>query len=659
MTMEGIVISFDNSKIVRSIGSPKHNGGKKFLPRRSKSTDYSGEGRSDRRSNSARAITSKKSPMKRCKSANLALLGESSDSSSDSTNGQWQRPTVHKSTSSSNLLRQARASSMKKSKSVKGLPLSAIESNKQPQSKLSIDRKEMPEKESRMKKVRSDNQLNTQRKQSSVRRSKSGGSLSSALENKTEYSSSQPSNTVKKTRSKRIPKVCSDSRLESPMDRKEPSSSYSATAVKMTRSKRMKKAKSESRLNIQGKESLSASADYSLSSSKKSNKDGSSDSSKTLQTMKIPRVRSKNTLKSHISQMKRATSEYGLSSFKTRANMVSSSREPPKVPETTTTTIKRAKSDCSVNALIDFDVSSTNSRMTQSKVTVIHKDTLSTLTSSSTETLSTETNKITKATKSVTFGAAFGSGRIYPYTDKQDPTSKWYSKEDLKMLFEHELQIVRRSSLVGRDNVSKKGTKTLHCCWRGLEHARDKFFKAEHIANHVRLILNIQEELRHTSKSEDNRVEELRRRCRSSTKEDRLKAFKLAKQDAWDILRDQPVVNQPTPIANAPSRGISRSNSLKNLKALLSTPKAKSQSKRDCLATPMRNHLLDLSVPLSDDTSTNVKLPQRTASRSNSLRNLKIILSTPGPKRKTKRDYFEKLRPTEFKAPLTNAATAC
>ena len=148
----------------------------------------------------------------------------------------------------------------------------------------------------------------------------------------------------------------------------------------------------------------------------------------------------------------------------------------------------------------------------------------------------------------------------YIVKDKREVSTKWYRKCDLDQLMEHELRI----------NMLQAGGKKMaqYCCQRGLEaQLLEKQMahrsgndscpfqtKKERQAAHVRWVLSLQEALKNyvpapkgstslpasevESEAEakpsekDNRVEILRRKCRSKTKDDRKIAYRYALQDA-------------------------------------------------------------------------------------------------------------------------------
>ena len=150
----------------------------------------------------------------------------------------------------------------------------------------------------------------------------------------------------------------------------------------------------------------------------------------------------------------------------------------------------------------------------------------------------------------------------YIVKDKREITSKWYRQCDLDQLMEHEMRI----------NMLQAGGKKMaqYCCQRGLEaQLLEKQMaqrsgnsscpfqtKKERQAAHVRWVLTLQEALKHyvpapkgstfmpgsdvgsepeteaEPPGEDNRVEILRRKCRSKTKDDRKVAYRYALHDA-------------------------------------------------------------------------------------------------------------------------------
>jgi hypothetical protein len=86
---------------------------------------------------------------------------------------------------------------------------------------------------------------------------------------------------------------------------------------------------------------------------------------------------------------------------------------------------------------------------------------------------------------------SFGGETPMIIGDKQDPSTIWYSKEDLSMLLNHEVSISWRSA-TNKSNPNKAVGKTMHCGWRGLEHIRLLYNKAERNSDHVAFLLAAQ-----------------------------------------------------------------------------------------------------------------------------------------------------------------------
>lgn len=132
--------------------------------------------------------------------------------------------------------------------------------------------------------------------------------------------------------------------------------------------------------------------------------------------------------------------------------------------------------------------------------------------------------KVTNGLK-VTFGGE--RARIIE-EDKCPLSVKWYSKEDLKMLLDHEMSIAQRAL--------ERSQKSLHCCWRGLEHIQQCVDKAEHVTQHVLSVLVIHHDLKKQVESgkvlKKSPEEMLRLRSKQMTKEDRKLAYKNGIQDA-------------------------------------------------------------------------------------------------------------------------------
>jgi hypothetical protein len=140
--------------------------------------------------------------------------------------------------------------------------------------------------------------------------------------------------------------------------------------------------------------------------------------------------------------------------------------------------------------------------------------------------------RIKERVRLVTFGANTG----VTFEDEQEPSTKWYTKEDLSMLLNHEISITWRSaSNQSMENAAVTG-KTLHCCWRGFEHIRLQYNKTERNQAHVMYILTAQEMLKQTQ--EESPAEKLRLASRHNSKEDRKKAYRYGLDDASEIFQD-------------------------------------------------------------------------------------------------------------------------
>lgn len=116
----------------------------------------------------------------------------------------------------------------------------------------------------------------------------------------------------------------------------------------------------------------------------------------------------------------------------------------------------------------------------------------------------------------------------------QDDSVFWYSKQDLKMLIDHELTTLMRSN----------GTKhSLHCCSRGVE----KLLKGENkelkIAKYVLQVLKMQQDIRSKSKSiegfSEEEAKELQAFSQELTYEDRKMARKFGMKDEAEIHKDK------------------------------------------------------------------------------------------------------------------------
>ncbi|CAB9523794.1 expressed unknown protein [Seminavis robusta] len=139
-----------------------------------------------------------------------------------------------------------------------------------------------------------------------------------------------------------------------------------------------------------------------------------------------------------------------------------------------------------------------------------------------------ETNKKPKSNKSV----AFGKTHIKVYEDTQEPTTKFYSKEDLQMLLSHEISISTRLA----DSKHRKNVNFgQHCCWRGFEHIKLKYNKAERNQTHVRMVLHAQHQLAQQS-IQSSIPEKLRVVSRSDSKEDRKRAYYYGMDDAEEVM---------------------------------------------------------------------------------------------------------------------------
>lgn len=191
-----------------------------------------------------------------------------------------------------------------------------------------------------------------------------------------------------------------------------------------------------------------------------------------------------------------------------------------------------------------------------------------------------------KRAKQVQFGTE-PKTTVHEFKDKQEISSKFYSKEDLKVLLNHEVQICIRSS-VGK----QKNSKGLHCCWRGLEHHKEKDFdKDEHryshamriIAHHQELrakayVLEVQAELMRdvadTSGSSEpefrtfDMAEELRKVSCDRSKGDRKKAHKYGLEDASEMRQELAAVEKDEKdkrISAAARKPMKRANSYASL----------------------------------------------------------------------------------------------
>jgi len=125
--------------------------------------------------------------------------------------------------------------------------------------------------------------------------------------------------------------------------------------------------------------------------------------------------------------------------------------------------------------------------------------------------------------------------------DSDVADKKWYSKNDLRQLMDHELKINWRL-----DDKSKK--QSLHCTWRGAEHIQKGYNKGAHIRSHVLFVLSLYKGFHQTAEPNDAKTgqrrasyqlsphlfdssEEVRRSSRANSKLDRKTALSLAAND--------------------------------------------------------------------------------------------------------------------------------
>ena len=96
-----------------------------------------------------------------------------------------------------------------------------------------------------------------------------------------------------------------------------------------------------------------------------------------------------------------------------------------------------------------------------------------------------------------------------------DTNLRWYSKECLARLIDHDIEVNQRTSTSNR--------KGMYCSWRGLEHIQKQENKAQKIHKHIKKILAEQVTLR-TKQSKDELSVELATLCSEASYKDRKKA---------------------------------------------------------------------------------------------------------------------------------------
>jgi len=103
----------------------------------------------------------------------------------------------------------------------------------------------------------------------------------------------------------------------------------------------------------------------------------------------------------------------------------------------------------------------------------------------------------------------------------------WYSRQDLKVLLNRELNITARSQGTTQHN--------LECCCRGIELQLAGEDKATKIYNYIKTVLRAEDEIRKKNKNGFIDADEFLMISQILTKEDRTKAVKMGFKDASEV----------------------------------------------------------------------------------------------------------------------------
>ena len=211
---------------------------------------------------------------------------------------------------------------------------------------------------------------------------------------------------------------------------------------------------------------------------------------------------------------------------------------------------------------------------------------------------------------------------IWPTAKDQhaDPTKKWYRKGDLQRLLDHELRINIAQAARG-DKPTK--SKSLHCCWRGLENIEQGRNKAIHNAQHVHFVLKVQKELRGEDKYDLNRDDILRSKSREQTRADRKKAHSMGLKDSavvtTMIQSDQASEKAAADLALSQElrqQKRTRQNRSASVLSFFTSPSIIPRSSRDFLSSSSAHNAG--STDSSDDTTSRV-VAALTSPRTNSI----------------------------------------
>lgn len=137
-----------------------------------------------------------------------------------------------------------------------------------------------------------------------------------------------------------------------------------------------------------------------------------------------------------------------------------------------------------------------------------------------------KTSKGSRSLKTVRISSEPPMRADYDLPDKYDLNKFWYSQGDLKMLMDHEIQCIVRSSGTARG---------LHFCKRGIEPLLEGKDKASKIQAYVRNIMTRQAEIKQNCLSKQAMAKELRTHSQTLTKDDRKQAYRLGFQDASEV----------------------------------------------------------------------------------------------------------------------------
>lgn len=145
----------------------------------------------------------------------------------------------------------------------------------------------------------------------------------------------------------------------------------------------------------------------------------------------------------------------------------------------------------------------------------------------------------------------------------------WYSKDDLKCLMDHELQIAFRNS----SNMRRR-----FCCTRGIEHLLAGEDKASKVQNSVRGILKLQAQLKQSGEDEDA-AKKLYTLSRKQSVGDRKKAIMFGFQDASDAREDDRPAPTNTERPSLARPSLVKSMSMRNSFRLLLLPTVSNHEK--------------------------------------------------------------------------------